>query len=52
MDNNREVTIDLLYLVMNNTSETQRQHQENRAESIARDIDKLVCSADKIQATH
>jgi Family of unknown function (DUF6279) len=52
MDSNREVTIDLLYLVMNNTSETQRQHQENTAESIARDIDKLVCSADKPQITH
>lgn len=52
MDNNREVTIDLLYLIMNNTSETQRQHQENTAESIARDIDKLVCSADKPQITH
>jgi polyhydroxyalkanoate synthesis regulator protein len=52
LDHNREVTIDLIYRVMNNTSETQRQHQENTAESIARDIDKLVCSADKPQTTH
>jgi hypothetical protein len=52
LDDNREVTIDLVYQVMNNTSETQRQHQENTAESIARDIDKLVCTADKPQTMH
>ena len=52
LDDNRGVTIDLVYQVINNTSETQRQHQENTAESIARDIDKLVCSADKPQITH
>ena len=52
MDDNREVTIDLLYLVMNHTSETQRQHQKNMADAIARDIDKLVCSADRSQTIH
>jgi hypothetical protein len=46
LDNNREVTIDLLYLVMNNTNEMQQQHQSKMAESIAHDIDKLVCTAD------
>jgi hypothetical protein len=52
LENNREVTIDLLYLVMNNTNEMQQQHQSKRAESIARDIDKLVCAADKPQMAH
>lgn len=52
LDNNMEVTIDLLYLVMNNTSEMQQQHQGKRAESIAQDIDKLVCTVDKPQIAH
>ncbi len=52
LDNNREVTIDLLYLVINNLGETQRKHLGNRAESIARDIDKLVCTGDKPQIAH
>jgi Family of unknown function (DUF6279) len=52
LDNNREVTIDLLYLVMNNTSVMQRKQQSKRAESISRDIDKLVCTADYPQLAH
>jgi hypothetical protein len=44
IDHNREATIDMLYSVIRQLSDTQKRHLQQQVDTVAGDFDKLTCS--------